>query len=121
MLAEKMKQHAASAWLINTGWNGGAYGTGKRISLKYSRAIIDAIHSGELDKVEYDTYPTFNLQIPKSCPGVPADVLNPAKSWLGTKENYDAMLLKLAGLFAENFKAYADKADASVLSAGPTF
>ena len=76
MLADKMQHHAADAWLINTGWNGGAYGVGKRISLKYSRAIIDAIHSGALAKVEYETYDKFGLQIPKTCPGVPSDILN---------------------------------------------
>ncbi|KAJ3278888.1 Protein kinase C-like 1, partial [Blyttiomyces sp. JEL0837] len=115
----KMSEHKASAWLINTGWNGGAYGTGKRISLKYSRAIIDAIHSGELDKVEYDNYPIFNLAIPKTVTGVPSEVLNPAKSWMGTKESFDATLHKLGGLFIDNFKSYADKAEASVLKAGP--
>ncbi|KAI9327720.1 ATP-utilizing phosphoenolpyruvate carboxykinase [Zopfochytrium polystomum] len=119
MLAEKMQEHKASAWLINTGWNGGAYGTGKRISLKYSRAIIDAIHSGALDNAEYENYPIFNLQIPKEVAGVPSDVLNPAKSWLGTKESYDATLKKLGGLFVENFKAYADKASSEVQAAGP--
>ncbi|KAI8848347.1 phosphoenolpyruvate carboxykinase [ATP] [Chytridium lagenaria] len=98
MLADKMAHHQSSAWLINTGWNGGAYGSGKRISLKYSRAIIDAIHSGELDKAEFETYPIFGLSIPKAVTGVPAD---------------------LASLFVENFKDYADKADAKVLAAGP--
>ncbi|KAJ3070536.1 Protein kinase C-like 1 [Podochytrium sp. JEL0797] len=119
MLAQKMKEHSASAWLINTGWNGGAYGTGKRISLKYSRAIIDAIHSGELDKVEYENYPIFNLAIPKTCPGVPSNVLHPAKGWMGTQENYAATTEKLAKLFVKNFAAYADKADHSVVAAGP--
>ncbi|KAJ3206001.1 Protein kinase C-like 1 [Dinochytrium kinnereticum] len=119
MLADKMAHHQASAWLINTGWNGGAYGTGKRISLKYSRAIIDAIHSGELDKAEYDTYPIFGLQIPKAVTGVPAEVLDPRKAWLGTQESYNATVEKLARLFVENFKAFADKADGEVLAAGP--
>ncbi|KAJ1569489.1 Protein kinase C-like 1, partial [Cladochytrium tenue] len=119
MLAEKMEQHQASAWLINTGWNGGAYGTGKRISLKYSRAIIDAIHSGELAAAEYETYPVFGLQIPRAAKGVPPEVLNPAKSWLGTKESFDATLKKLARLFNDNFKAFADKASPEVIAAGP--
>ncbi|TPX45886.1 phosphoenolpyruvate carboxykinase (ATP) [Chytriomyces confervae] len=120
MLAEKMKEHEASAWLINTGWNGGAYGTGKRISLKYSRAIIDAIHSGELDKVEFENYPVFNLSIPKTCTGVPSEVLNPSKSWMGTADSYTATTEKLAKLFIKNFAAYADKADHAVLQAGPS-
>ncbi|KAJ1566120.1 Protein kinase C-like 1 [Cladochytrium tenue] len=120
MLAEKMEQHQASAWLINTGWNGGAYGTGKRISLRYSRAIIDAIHSGELATAEYDTYPVFGLQIPRAVSGVPPEVLNPAKAWLGSADSFDATLRKLAGLFNDNFKAYADKASDEVLAAGPS-
>ncbi|KAJ3286839.1 Protein kinase C-like 1 [Borealophlyctis nickersoniae] len=119
MLAEKMQQHKANAWLINTGWNGGAYGVGKRISLKYSRAIIDAIHNGELAKVEYENYGIFNLSIPKSCPGVPSEVLDPAKSWTGSPESFKANLHKLANLFNENFKTYADKASSAVLAAGP--
>lgn len=119
MLAEKMKHHKADAWLINTGWNGGAYGVGKRISLKYSRAIIDAIHSGELAKAQYETYPKFNLSIPKAVPGVPSEILNPSKTWLGTSDSYTATLDKLAKLFVENFKTYADKATADVLAAGP--
>ncbi|KAJ3411166.1 Protein kinase C-like 1 [Chytridiales sp. JEL 0842] len=119
MLAQKMKEHSASAWLINTGWAGGAYGTGKRISLKYTRAIIDAIHSGELAQAEYENYPVFNLSIPKTCPGVPPEVLNPAKSWMGTSQSFQATLEKLGRLFVDNFKNYADKADAAVLGAGP--
>ncbi|KAI9105981.1 ATP-utilizing phosphoenolpyruvate carboxykinase [Phlyctochytrium arcticum] len=119
MLAEKMQQHQADAWLINTGWNGGPYGVGKRVALKYSRAIIDAIHSGELAKSEYETYPTFNLSIPKSCPGVPSEILNPANSWTGTKESYTSTLNKLATLFSGNFQSYADKASPEVLASGP--
>ena len=119
MLAERMKEHKADAWLINTGWNGGPYGVGKRISLKYSRAIIDAIHNGELAKAEFENYDKFGLQIPKSVTGVPSEILNPAKTWTGTEASYHATLGKLANLFAENFKTYADKASAEVLAAGP--
>ncbi|KAJ3207322.1 Protein kinase C-like 1 [Entophlyctis luteolus] len=120
MLSEKMKEHAANAWLVNTGWNGGAYGVGKRISLKYSRAILDAIHSGELEKAEYETYPVFNLNIPKTCTGVPGTVLNPQSSWLGSPESFNETTQKLAKLFIKNFASYADKADESVRAAGPT-
>ncbi|KAJ3013270.1 Protein kinase C-like 1 [Thoreauomyces humboldtii] len=119
MLAEKMQKHKADAWLINTGWNGGPYGVGKRVALKYSRAIIDAIHNGELANAEYETYPKFNLAIPKTCTGVPSEILNPAKTWSGTQQTYDAALDKLAGLFDENFKSYADKASPAVIAAGP--
>lgn len=119
MLAEKMKDHKADAWLINTGWNGGAYGVGKRISLKYSRAIIDAIHSGELAKAEYEVYPKFNLSIPKKVTGVPDEILHPSKTWLGTQESYTATLTKLSGLFQANFKEYLDKATPDIVAAGP--
>ncbi|KAJ3194297.1 Protein kinase C-like 1, partial [Dinochytrium kinnereticum] len=119
LLAEKMEQHEASAWLINTGWAGGAYGTGKRIALKYSRAIIDAIHAGELDEGEFETYPVFNLRIPKTVNGVPPEVLDLRRSWMGTAESYDATVRKLAGLFRENFKQYEAKASEAVKAAGP--
>ena len=119
MLAEKMKKHNSHAWLINTGWNGGAYGVGKRISLKYSRAIIDAIHNGELQKAEYETYPVFGLSIPKKVTGVPSEILHPSKTWLGTQDSYSATVKKLAKLFNENFKTYQDLAAEEVLKAGP--
>ncbi|OAJ41152.1 phosphoenolpyruvate carboxykinase (ATP), variant 3 [Batrachochytrium dendrobatidis JEL423] len=119
MLAEKIKTHKANVWLINTGWNGGAYGVGKRISLKYSRAIIDAIHSGELAKAEWESYPIFGLSIPKSVAGCPSEILNPSKTWMGTEASYKATLEKLAKLFIENFKTYEDKASHEIISAGP--
>jgi len=119
MLAEKMEHHKTDAWLINTGWNGGAYGVGKRISLKYSRAIIDAIHSGELANAEYENYPVFNLAIPKKVSGVPSEILHPSKTWLGTQESYTATVKKLAKLFSENFKTFSSEASADVIAAGP--
>ncbi|ORX94624.1 ATP-utilizing phosphoenolpyruvate carboxykinase [Basidiobolus meristosporus CBS 931.73] len=119
MLAEKMKEHNTNVWLVNTGWNGGAYGVGSRISLKYSRAIIDAIHNGELAQAEFENYPIFNIEIPKSVSNVPSEVLNPSAAWKGTKESYVATVEKLAGLFNDNFKLYADQATPEILAAGP--
>ncbi|KAH6565994.1 hypothetical protein BASA60_009644 [Batrachochytrium salamandrivorans] len=119
MLAEKIKTHKTNVWLINTGWNGGAYGVGKRISLKYSRAIIDAIHNGELAKAECEVYPIFGLSIPKSVTGCPAEILNPSKTWLGTGASYKATLEKLAKLFIGNFKTYEDQASQAIIAAGP--
>ncbi|KAI9202800.1 ATP-utilizing phosphoenolpyruvate carboxykinase [Polychytrium aggregatum] len=119
MLAEKMSEHKADAWLINTGWSGGAYGTGKRISLKYSRAIIDAIHAGELANAEYEEYPIFGLQIPKHVNGVPSEILNPSKVWLGDQASFNATLTKLANLFSNNFKNFEDKATDEIKGAGP--
>lgn len=119
MLAEKIEKHKANAWLLNTGWVGaGATTGGKRCPLKYTRAILDAIHSGELAKVEYEVYDTFNLNVPKTCPNVPAELLNPAKSWTGTASFKDEVT-KLGQLFKENFKKYEDEATEDVIKAGP--
>lgn len=120
MLAEKMSQHNTNAWLLNTGWTGaGAATGGKRCPLKYTRAILDAIHNGSLAKAEYETYETFNLQVPTSCDGVPAELLNPAKGWVGTASLKEEVT-KLAELFQENFKKYSDEATEEVQQAGPT-
>lgn len=107
MLAERMKEHEAHAWLINTGWTGGSYGTGYRFKLKHTRAIVDAIHSGELAKAEYDTMPVFNLSVPKYVSNVPTEVLMPSNTW-PDKEGYDETLENLANLFKENFKKFED-------------
>jgi len=119
MLADKIATHKTNAWLLNTGWVGaGATTGGKRCPLKYTRAILDAIHSGELARSEYETYETFNLQVPTSCPGVPDELLNPAKSWTGTAD-FKGEVNKLGVLFNENFKKYSDEATAEVIAAGP--
>ncbi|KAE9965168.1 hypothetical protein EG328_009920 [Venturia inaequalis] len=119
MLADKIAHHKTNAWLLNTGWVGaGASTGGKRCPLKYTRAILDAIHSGELANVEYEVYGTFNLSVPKTCPNVPDELLNPAKSWTGTADFQDEVS-KLGTLFNENFKKYADQATPEVLAAAP--
>ncbi|KAI9506300.1 Protein kinase C-like 1 [Coemansia spiralis] len=119
MLAQKMQEHSANVWLVNTGWSGGAYGQGKRISLKHSRAIIDAIHSGELETAEYVNYGVFNLQIPVSVSNVPAKVLDPSLAWEGTPQEFTETIAKLARLFQANFKEYADKATQELIAGGP--
>ncbi|MCJ1369607.1 Protein kinase C-like 1 [Loxospora ochrophaea] len=119
MLAAKISEHKANAWLLNTGWVGaGATTGGKRCPLKYTRAILDAIHSGELAKAQYETYDTFNLHVPTTCTGVPDELLNPKKSWTG-KADFKEEVTKLGGLFNENFKKYADEATPEVIKAGP--
>ena len=121
MLAEKIEQHGANAWLLNTGWVGaGATTGGKRCPLKYTRAILDAIHSGELANVEYETYEVFNLSVPKSCPGVPDELLNPAKAWSSESSDFNEEVKKLGSLFVENFKKYEDEATKEVLQAQPS-
>jgi len=103
MLGEKIDRHNASVWLVNTGWTGGAYGTGKRMSLTHTRAIVDAALKGDLDNVEYETDPIFGLSIPCSCPGVPSEVLNPRKTWSNPTE-YDAKAKQLLTMFEDNYK-----------------
>ncbi len=116
MLAEKMQQHGAHAWLINTGYTGGGYGTGRRMSLSHTRAIIDAIHDGELADVSTNNDPVFDLAIPESCPNVPASLLTPRNTWENT-EAFDYAAVKLAGLFANNFKQFKDGCSQEILSA----
>ena len=118
MLAERMRKHHADAWLVNTGWSGGPYGVGKRIDLKYTRAIIHAIHSGELAKVPTVEEPHFGLAVPKACPGVPAEILFPKNTWADGGE-YDKTARKLAALFHKNFAQYADLASEEIRRAGP--
>jgi phosphoenolpyruvate carboxykinase (ATP) len=118
LLADKMRRHKARVWLVNTGWGGGAYGTGKRTSLKNTRAIIDAIHSGVLASAKTERDPTFGFDIVTECPNVPAEILRPRESWTD-KAAYDATAKKLAYLFNKNFEIYADSASGEVKAAAP--
>jgi len=118
MLAEKMKKHGAKAWLVNTGLTGGAYGTGKRINLKSTRAIIDAIHSGKLDGVETVQDDVFGVQIPKECPNVPSEILIPKNTW-NDPSAYDAQAKKLGSLFNKNFEKYKADSSTAIIKAGP--
>jgi phosphoenolpyruvate carboxykinase (ATP) len=107
MLAEKMDCHGATAWLVNTGWTAGSYGTGYRIKLRHTRAILDAIHSGSLQDAECVELPVFGLQVPRAIEGVPEELLLPVNTW-PDKEGYFATLNKLGGMFVENFKKFED-------------
>ncbi len=118
MLAEKMRSHDATAWLVNTGWSGGPYGVGSRLKLKYTRAIIDAIHSGELNKAKTSEDPMFGLHIPVKCSGVPDEVLVPKNTW-ADQEAFARTSQKLSKLFRDNFSNYADVATEELLRAGP--
>lgn len=120
MLAAKMSEHKANAWLINTGWTGSSYVSGgKRCPLKYTRAILNSIHDGTLANESYETLPIFNLQVPTHVNSVPSELLNPAKNWSQGEAKYTSSVSSLAGLFVENFKTYQDKATSDVLAAGP--
>ncbi len=105
LLAQKMQQHRTRCILLNTGWSGGAYGTGKRISIKHTRALLDAALRGDLDegKVGFEMHPIFNLKMPKTCPGVPSEILSPAGTWTD-KAAYDKQANKLRDMFRDNFK-----------------
>jgi phosphoenolpyruvate carboxykinase (ATP) len=119
MLSDLMQKHAADAWLINTGWIGGGYGKGgHRISLRHTRAILDAIHTGTLSQAQDEEWTVFNLRVPCECPGVPADLLHPERAW-SDLSSYNQAREKLAALFNKNFEQYAPQTDPKVLAAGP--
>ncbi|XP_048603290.1 phosphoenolpyruvate carboxykinase (ATP) 2-like isoform X1 [Brassica napus] len=127
MLAEKMKAQGATGWLVNTGWSGGSYGSGSRIKLAYTRKIIDAIHSGSLLNATYQKTEIFGLEIPNEVEGVPSEILEPMNAW-EDKVAYKDTLLKLAGLFRNNFETFTShkigedgKLTEEILAAGPNF
>jgi phosphoenolpyruvate carboxykinase (ATP) len=118
LLALQMERNATQAWLINTGWSGGGFGRGSRIKLEYTRAIIDAIHSGELEKVPTTLEPIFGLQVPTRCPGCPTEILQPRSTW-PSGSDYDGAATALATLFRDHFAEYANFASPEVQQAGP--
>jgi phosphoenolpyruvate carboxykinase (ATP) len=110
LLGEKMEKHGVNAYLVNTGWSGGGYGIGKRMSIKATRACINAILDGSINNAEFNKIPYFGLFIPKELPGVEDARLNPRDAW-ADKEAFDATSAKLAGMFIENFKKYISTGD----------
>jgi len=118
MLGERIAKHHTRVWLVNTGWTGGGYGTGQRMKIAYTRAMIRAALSGALDGVAYERDERFNLEVPTSCPEVPAGILKPRSTW-SDGAAYDAQAAKLAHLFAENFKAFEAGVTPGVRAAGP--
>jgi phosphoenolpyruvate carboxykinase (ATP) len=115
LLGERIAKHDVECWLVNTGWSGGPYGVGKRMSIGHTRAMINAAIEGRLRDVGYSPEPFFGLQIPNSVPGVPSEVLQPRNVW-SDKATYDAAAKRLAGLFADNFKKFAAQASPDVLA-----
>src|SRR6201997_5036188 len=118
LLAERMRKHNARVWLVNTGWGGGGPGVGKRISLKNTRAIIDAIHAGSPAKAKTERDPVFGFETVTEVPGVPSEILRPRDSW-ADKAAYDATANKLAGLFNKNFETYAAGVSTEVKASAP--
>ncbi len=117
MLGEKVVEHNAQVFLVNTGWSGGSYGAGKRMNLAYTRAMVQAALTGELNSVETKTDAIFGFEVPLHCPGVPDEVLQPRETW-ADKEAYDKKQAELAQKFHENFKRFADASD-DIRNAGP--
>ena len=118
LLRKKIERYKVQCWLVNTGWVGGPYGIGKRISIKYTRAILAAMLAGKLDNVKYENDPIFGFEVPTTCTDVPDEVLNPSSSW-PNKNDYDKKYRQLAARFVENFKKFEDSSPREVVEAGP--
>ena len=119
LLGKKLNENKnINVWLVNTGWTGGAFGTGSRIKLSYTRALITAALNGELEKVKFEKLPVFNLNMPTVCPNVPSEILNPRNTWKD-KDAYDSKANELAKSFVKNFEQYASAANDEILSAAP--
>ncbi|HEU5053705.1 MAG TPA: phosphoenolpyruvate carboxykinase (ATP) [Hanamia sp.] len=118
MLGKKMKEQNVNVWMVNTGWSGGPYGVGKRMKLAFTRAMITAALNGKLDDVIYEPHPVFGMLMPKDCPCVPSEILNPRNTWKDKKE-YDKAAKELAQRFIDNFGKFADHATEEILAAAP--
>lgn len=118
LLGKKIRNHKVNVWMINTGWTGGAYGTGNRIHLNYTREMIRAALEGKLEQVEYEAHPVFGFMMPTTCPGVPSGILNPRNTWTN-KDEYDSKAKELAGQFIKNFEKYASGASGETAAAAP--
>jgi len=118
LLKNKIERYGVTCWLVNTGWVGGPYGVGKRISIKYTRALLNAALGGELNNVEFKTDPIFGFEVPKTCPNVPDEVLDSSSSW-GDKKEYDRRYKDLAMRFKQNFGKFTDGTPQEVIDAGP--
>lgn len=118
MLIDKMRHAGVTVWLINTGWTGGPYGTGHRMSLRHTRAMITAALNGELKNVPYVTEPFFGLSVPQSCPNVPPDVLNPRQTWQDSAA-YDKKAMELVYNFRKNFTTFEEFSNNEIIAGGP--
>ncbi|RMF60144.1 MAG: phosphoenolpyruvate carboxykinase (ATP) [Calditrichaeota bacterium] len=107
LLGQKMEKHHSDVWLVNTGWSGGPYGVGERMDIRLTRAMIKAALNGQLREVEFEPHPIFKVLVPKSCPEVPSEVLNPRNTW-EDKSAYDRKAAELAKLFQKNFEKFSD-------------
>jgi phosphoenolpyruvate carboxykinase (ATP) len=118
MLGSKMTENNVNVWLVNTGWSGGAYGTGSRMKLKYTRAMLNAALDGKLDNAIFENHPIFGVAMPTEVAGVPAELLNPRNTWTD-KSAYDTKANNLASLFNKNFEQFAEGVSKDILDAAP--
>jgi phosphoenolpyruvate carboxykinase (ATP) len=118
LLGNKIREHRVNVWMVNTGWTGGPFGIGKRMPLKYTRAMITAALNGQLDNVQYNVHPVFNLKVPLSCPNVPDTLLDPKSTWKNPC-HYHEGAQNLALAFMKNFEQYPDLSTSEVIGAGP--
>ncbi|WP_440998713.1 phosphoenolpyruvate carboxykinase (ATP) [Fodinibius sp. SL11] len=119
LLADKIRKHNSTVWLLNTGWTGGSYGEGHRMKLGHTRQMLSEALDGNLDNATFDIDPVFGLAIPNEVDGIPTEVLTPRKTW-SDKEAYDEKAEELAAMFAENFQQFEDEASQELIKAGPT-
>ena len=119
LLQKKIERYGVNCWLVNTGWVGGPYGIGKRISIHFTRLMLNAVLSGQLNDVEYSHDPVFKFLVPKTCPGIPEQVLDPASSW-SNKTEYVKKYRQLASRFVDNFKKFETYSPPEVRKAGPS-
>jgi phosphoenolpyruvate carboxykinase (ATP) len=117
LLGERIRQHKTACWLVNTGWSGGAYGVGQRMKIQHTRTLVRAALDGKLTKVETKRDRFFGLNVPQSCPGVPAEVLNPRDTW-SDKAGYDDTALELTKRFEQNFKRFDAHVSDDIKAAG---
>lgn len=120
LLRKKIDHYGVNCWLVNTGWVGGPYGVGKRISIRYTRAMLNAVLNGQLDEVEYTPDPVFGFEVPRTCPDIPDNVLDPASSW-PNRDEYMKKYRQLASRFVDNFKKFEAQTNVEVKIAGPKF
>jgi phosphoenolpyruvate carboxykinase (ATP) len=118
LLRELIARHDADCWLVNTGWTGGAYGTGKRMPIKATRALLAAALDGSLKTAEFRTDPHFGFEVPVAVRGVDSAILDPRSTW-SDKAGYDRQAARLVGMFAVNFEKFESHVDAVVLGAAP--
>ena len=118
LLRRKVERYGVNCWLVNTGWIGGPYGVGKRISIGYTRALLTAALDGSLRRVKFTRDPVFGFDVPQSCDGVPSEILNPAGSW-PSQSGYMDKYRQLAARYIENFKKFEASCPPEVLAAGP--